>query len=251
MLLVGLRRSFVTVRPWYNCSTVAAYTQDDGFHEIQLNGKQLVFLFMAATVVSVVIFLCGVLVGRGVRAERGDLVQNAAIDAPTVEVAPAASEGAPPGSGPAAAEPASAQPPTPVDELSYFNRLEKPTPAVETLRPAPEKDAPARPAPVPAATPPQSVATAPVVPAVATSDTPAVAGSQNWTVQVAALNVRREADAMATRLSSKGYAAYVVAPASNTAVFRVRIGSFKTRREAEAMAAKLKKEEQFNPWVVR
>ena len=44
--------------------------QDDGFHEIQLNGKQLVFLFMAATVVSVVIFLCGVLVGRGVRAER-------------------------------------------------------------------------------------------------------------------------------------------------------------------------------------
>ena len=42
--------------------------QDEGFHEIQLNGKQLVFLFIAATVVSVVIFLCGVLVGRGVRA---------------------------------------------------------------------------------------------------------------------------------------------------------------------------------------
>jgi len=41
---------------------------DDHFHEIQLSGKQLVFLFMAATVVSVVIFLCGVLVGRGVRA---------------------------------------------------------------------------------------------------------------------------------------------------------------------------------------
>ena len=42
---------------------------DDGFHEIQLSGKQLVFLFMATTVVSVVIFLCGVLVGRGVRGE--------------------------------------------------------------------------------------------------------------------------------------------------------------------------------------
>ncbi len=38
---------------------------DDSFHEIQLSGKQLVFLFMAITVVSVVIFLCGVLVGRG------------------------------------------------------------------------------------------------------------------------------------------------------------------------------------------
>ena len=46
---------------------MASTTQDDGFHEIQLNGKQLVFLFMAVTVVSVVIFLSGVLVGRGVR----------------------------------------------------------------------------------------------------------------------------------------------------------------------------------------
>ena len=43
---------------------------EEGFHEIQLSGKQLVFLFMAATVISVVIFLCGVLVGRGVRAGR-------------------------------------------------------------------------------------------------------------------------------------------------------------------------------------
>jgi len=51
---------------------LASHIQDDGFREIQLNGKQLVFLFMAATVVSVVIFLCGVLVGRGVRVERSE-----------------------------------------------------------------------------------------------------------------------------------------------------------------------------------
>ena len=60
---------------------MAAHTQDDGFHEIQLNGKQLVFLFMAATVVSVVIFLCGVLVGRGVRSERALAQSN---EAPSV-----------------------------------------------------------------------------------------------------------------------------------------------------------------------
>src|SRR2546428_8600316 len=80
-------RSFPS--PWYNLLELA-YTQDDGFHEIQLNGKQLVFLFMAATVVSVVIFLCGVLVGRGVRAERGDLLQTSvANDATATDVAPA------------------------------------------------------------------------------------------------------------------------------------------------------------------
>ena len=37
---------------------------DEEFHEIQLNGKQLVFLFMAGTVAAVVIFLCGLMVGR-------------------------------------------------------------------------------------------------------------------------------------------------------------------------------------------
>ena len=43
---------------------------DEGFREIQLNGKQLIFLFMAVTVVLVVTFLFGVLAGRGVREER-------------------------------------------------------------------------------------------------------------------------------------------------------------------------------------
>ena len=42
-------------------------TAEDGFHEIQLSGKQLVFLFMVTTSVLVVVFLCGVLVGRGAR----------------------------------------------------------------------------------------------------------------------------------------------------------------------------------------
>src|SRR3954462_14917099 len=37
---------------------------DEDFHEIQLNGKQLVFLFMAGTVAAGVIFLCGLMVGR-------------------------------------------------------------------------------------------------------------------------------------------------------------------------------------------
>ena len=42
---------------------------EDGFHEIQLSGKQLVFLFMLTTVVLVVTFLSGVLVGRAVGTE--------------------------------------------------------------------------------------------------------------------------------------------------------------------------------------
>jgi cell division septation protein DedD len=229
---------------------VAAYTENDGFHEIQLNGKQLVFLFMAATVVSVVIFLCGVLVGRGVRAERGDLAQSAENSAVSMEVAPVPAASTTQTAANSPVNSAPGQPPTPVDELTYFDRLEKSTPTPEKLKPAAEKESaaeklappPSRPAPASA----QPAAAAPL------KTTEAASSSNGWAVQVAALNVRSEADAMAKRLSSKGYSAYVVAPTSSTpAMFRVRIGTFKTRREAEVMAATLQTAEQFKPWVTR
>ena len=129
---------------------MAAHTQDDGFHEIQLNGKQLVFLFMAATVVSVVIFLCGVLVGRGVRAERGSEAETAELSAPA-EPAPqqAASLATP---TPAGSDPTVAAAPPAVDDLSYFNRLQTSNPPAEKLK-APEQPATAPPAEKPAAAP--------------------------------------------------------------------------------------------------
>lgn len=229
---------------------MAAYTENDGFHEIQLNGKQLVFLFMAATVVSVVIFLCGVLVGRGVRAQRGELAQNAETSATSVEVAPAPSTNAPQAVGQPALNTTPGQPPTPVDELSYFDRLEKTAPTPEKLKPAAEKaSAPAAKSAPPAKSAPEPAKSAPEKEA---SQPTSSSNPQGWAVQVAALNVRSEADAMAKRLSSKGYSAYVVAPTGSTpAMFRVRIGTFKTRREAEAMAATLQTAEQFKPWVTR
>ena len=224
---------------------MAAHTQDDGFHEIQLNGKQLVFLFMAATVVSVVIFLCGVLVGRGVRAERGLDAEAAALS--TAEPAPqqAASPATP---TPAGSDPTAAAPPRAVDDLSYFSRLQASNPPPEQLKAAPAAAAPAEQpaAPQPTATP----APAPQEPArVAAANEPQGTG---YAVQVAALNIRSEADAIAKRLAAKGYASYVLNPAAGTPqIYRVRIGKFGSRREAETIATKLEKEEQFKPWVTR
>jgi cell division protein FtsN len=221
-----------------------AHPQDDGFHEIQLNGKQLVFLFMAATVVSVVIFLCGVLVGRGVRAERAATVADASLNAPDdTAPTPAAASPTPP---PAGSDPTAAAPPPAVDDLSYFNRLEKASPAPEQLKAAAPKPTPT-PTPAPADRPPPapSKAPAPTVPAANRADGDA------WAVQIAALNARGDAEAIAKQMSSKGYTAYVVAPATGTTVYRVRIGTFKTKHEAEAVAARLQKEEQFKPWVTR
>src|SRR5262244_3962198 len=101
---------------------LASDIHDDGFHEIQLNGKQLVFLFMAATVVSVVIFLCGVLVGRGVKTERAVSSADAAAVAAVADPAPPPSTTT--ASQPAAGtDPTAAAPPPAVGELTYFTRL--------------------------------------------------------------------------------------------------------------------------------
>ncbi len=122
--------------PWYGVvqsPAVASQTQDDGFHEIQLNGKQLVFLFMAATLVSVVIFLCGVLVGRDVGAKQAMAAAGTMAGADPLADLRADEAG---GRGvdtpaPASGDPTTALPPPAVDELSYYNRLEHNGPAPE------------------------------------------------------------------------------------------------------------------------
>jgi type IV secretory pathway VirB10-like protein len=232
-------------------------TQDDGFHEIQLNGKQLVFLFMAATVVSVVIFLCGVLVGRGVRAERGVTMAEASAAAAETTSAPQQPAAAP-APTPAESDPRAAAPPPPAaDDLSYFDRLEKPGQPKEDLKPAAAKPPVEKAAPdkshaanaAPAAKNARAAA-APPTPKEPPAKPSADAGG-DFAVQVAALNVRGEADAIAKRLASKGFPAYVVPPGNGAVMFRVRVGHFKTRRDAEPVFAKLQKEEQFKPWVTR
>lgn len=241
-----------------------AMTQDEPFREIQLDGKHLVFLFMAVTVLAVVIFLCGVLVGRGVRAQRGSPAEGteaAAVAAVTTGAeTPAAAAPAPPSAS------SSTTPVTAGERLGYSERLSGPEPAAEQLQkaeppPPAEEDPKVAAAPKPAASVPQTkLSPAPTnKPAPAVAAAPAAAATTSgepsgdgFAIQVAALRERAEADTMVKRLAGKGYPAYVLAPAKGApSVFRVRVGKFKDRREADAIAARLQSEEQFNPWVVR
>ena len=64
---------------------------DQSFREIQLGGKQLVFLFMCAVVLTVVVFLLGVSVGRDMRAAAGPTIQaNVPMAAAPTTAAPTA-----------------------------------------------------------------------------------------------------------------------------------------------------------------
>ena len=235
-------------------------SHDDGFREIQLSGKQLVFLFMAVTVVLVVTFLTGVLVGRGVRAER-----SAQADAEVITESPAAPPRAAtttPVEDPTKAAPPADAADEPAPEEAFKETARNPAPAPKPLEVKPAT-APAAPAPKPAepvkagpaAAPPVTAkaAPAPVPPApapvpTATTNAPVRNG---YAVQVAAVKARGEADPFVKRLSAKGYDVYVEEPKGSQKMFRVRIGSFKTRREAQTLANKLQKEEKLKPWVTR
>jgi cell division septation protein DedD len=252
---------------------LAHHVQDDAFHEIQLNGKQLVFLFMVTTVVLAVAFLSGVFVGRGVRLERAAAVADAGAGSPVTTPDVVASGEATPAAG---SDPTAAPPPPAVDELSYFSRLEKPGQPEENLKPAagkagpgaaaavraeqardtpppaqkPETVAPAPPSPPP---PASKASAAPTSPATSVDASLAEPAGPGFVLQISALNERAPAELIAKRLSAKGYAAYVTSPAAGAParMYRVRIGKFKTRREAEAIAAKVEKEEQIKPWITR
>lgn len=219
----------------------AAPVSDDGFHEIQLSGKQLVFLFMIAAVVLVATFLCGVQVGRGVKSDRS--LDAASTDAlSTATPPPTASTPSQPAasSGPPAAEPpAPAQEPD--DELSYAKRLQGDNAPAEKLKPQDAKPAKA-PAPPAAAAP---------APAPKPSAEPASSGKSGaWVVQLVALKDRNEAASVAKRLTSKGYPAFVLDPAGGAPViYRVQVGGYPDRDHADQAARRIAKEENMQGYV--
>jgi cell division septation protein DedD len=234
---------------------------DEGVHEIQLNGKQLVFMFMAVTVVAVVIFLCGVMVGRGVRAPRATELADAAIEAP-IDPTASVQTSAPPSTN--GAEP-SAQDAAQNPSYTYSGRLTG-TPPPETLKepvpqvhevkaPAPAKTPAAEPLPVVPAVKTPPVAAAVKTPPLPKTSKPAAVNEPagaGYVVQVAAVKERGEADSIAKRLASKGYRSFVSSPSAGAAgVYRVRVGKYNDRREAESIARRLEKEEQFKPWITR
>jgi cell division septation protein DedD len=233
---------------------------DEGFHEIQLSGKQLVFLFMATTIVAVVIFLCGVQVGRNaVKPDRvieaGDTFASAA--APPAAATPSQPKAA--GGPPAAEPPAPAQEPD--DELSYAKRLQgdqSASPAEKLKAPSLAAQASARPSPpAPAGQAPK--VTAPRAQPPGAKPAPKAeppAGPQSgarsgaWIVQLTALQDRNAAVAIAHRLVAKGYPAFVLDPPQGSpTIYRVQVGGYPDRDKADQAARRLEKEEQFKAYV--
>jgi cell division septation protein DedD len=230
--------------------------QDDYFYEIQLSNKQLVFYFMAGATVLIVSFLVGVMVGRGVDANTD--VQAARNTTAPIEEKAVVEE--PPRPAPPAAE-----------DLTYAQRLEsdkgeegleKP---VRTASAAQVKPAAAAVEPPPITAPPSNVAreiprvvptpVAAATPRAVPTPRPAVAqaapGRGQFTIQVGAFKDRASADTVSGQLKGKGFAAYVLAPASPDGLFNVRVGAYAARPDAERVQTRLRDQEKFKPFIVK
>ena len=185
----------------------------------QLQGKPLVFLFMASVVVAVAIFLCGVMVGRGVRPAQVTTASIGSAPDPTADTAPAPVPDVPP---PALTE----VPPTPPDpdEFPATRNLDGNAASETPFTPVTPKDTKAVKPPVPAPTPAPAAALAPTqapaaksapvskAPTAApptevrpTSVEPSASASTGagYVVQVVATPRRAEADTLKARLGRK------------------------------------------------
>ena len=211
---------------------------DQNFHEIQLSGKQLVFLFMCALVLTVVVFLFGVSVGR----------QFPSLDVESAQVLSAPVDVAAPAGTP---EPTK----TAANELSYAEALEgKAEDPSKATPPPPASD------PAPAAAPPVAKAEEPEPPAPPTPEkkaapapaqkaAPTVSG---WVVQVGAFNATDVAAREVTKLQGKGYPAFVFAEPEGVPGLRykVRVGPYSARSEADRMLKDLTRE-GYKPFLKR
>ena len=213
---------------------------EPGFREIQLNTKQVVFLFIAGLAVLVGIFLLGVQAGRGVAAERaGEAVQTAdpAADVKASGVMP---------------PPTSPKP----DELKYHDELQNKGAAAKGTTPPPTPpDAPPEPSvkptptPTPTSTPARAQTPARPTPTPTPTPPPAAARGAIY-LQVNSFASRANADRQVGQLKEKNITASVVEVPGPGPRYKVRVGPFADLPAAETMRARLRKE-GFDPSVIR
>lgn len=245
------------------------HSHDDGFSDLQLTRKQTVFLVVASMVVLSVAFITGVLVGRGVKGS----VQPTLYGEASVAEVPVPDDLPPP--PPVQTGNADSADGIVKETVTYPDRLTERAPGTELLSETPAVrneslpvDGGATGAAAAEATAATTATSAAATPSSATAtpmaddtraaklrlagDAFAEPAGTGMAVQVSAYRNRREAEAMAGRLSAKGYMAYVMAPAPGAPnLFRVRIGKFTTRADADRVVARLKREERLDPWIVR
>ena len=226
--------------------------EEKSYYEIQLDNKQLILVFLAAVTVCALIFVLGVMVGKGQK--EAELAAVAKPEAPVTGPEPDKKPprepkltGVPESKEIAAAkEPEPEEPKTSKDQYTFYD-LDKSEDKTEkaSLQEKEQKQS---------AQPESSAAVLnESAPRTATEKPVESAKSEEtakYTVQVMATPSKDRADEKMKFLKSKGYAPFLDEHRTeNGSVFRVRVGRFADGESARALASRLKSELKLEPWV--
>ena len=191
-------------------------SDNQNFYEIQLSTPHLVLAFIGATVVGVMVFWLGIVVGRGQTGPSGADGWQAAVSAEdAVEEAYDFYE--------AVNEP-TVQPQVPGESLEPGDEQQDPAsaPRFESADPVDKKRAP-----VAVESPAGSTETDSLLP-------------NGWIVQVRSTPVKTDADSLQSALAESGLPAFVVsAEVDGVLMYRVRVGPYRSKEEADIVEAKL------------
>ena len=238
--------------------------EEKSFYEIQLDNKQLILVFLAAVTVCVLIFVLGVMIGKGQKeAEFAAAARNQKNTAPAEPDNNAPTQALSDVTSDKSEEAKSTPPPEPVQE--------KPSPPEQTAKQIAKQTAPPAPDPEKAKEKPKQKYAyedldKPEEPAAAPKKEPepaktaakgteqaeesTSAGNSKYTVQVIATSSRPKAEEQISRLKSKGYKPFLDETSSgDTQVFKVRVGRFVDTKDAKELASKIKSDTKLETWV--
>ncbi|HJO29037.1 MAG TPA: SPOR domain-containing protein [Acidobacteriota bacterium] len=191
-------------------------SDNQNFYEIQLSTPHLVLAFLGATVVGVMVFWLGIVVGRGQTGPSGaDEWQAVASAEDSAEEAYDFYE--------AVNEP-TVQPQVPVESLESEAEQQDPAnaPRFESADPVDEERAP-----VAIESFAESTETDSLLP-------------NGWIVQVRSTPVKIDADSLQSALAESGLPVFVAsAQVSGQTYYRVRVGPYRSKEEADIVEAKL------------
>ena len=206
---------------------------DSGYYEVQLNNKQLIAIFVGTLAIAVVVFLCGVMIGRGVRdatlaASQNEISSGISSD---VEERSSSFREAP--------------------QLDYAERLEGES-VQQALQPVKSESPEMTLAQVAQKnTKPVNEEVKEALPAKELRENALLGYNEGvFTIQVVALKTEDAAHSLLSRLKRKNYRAYLEA-GIDAGLHRVRVGRFETRAEAEKVVRKLRDEEKFRPYITQ
>jgi FtsZ-interacting cell division protein ZipA len=244
--------------------------EEKSYYEIQLDNKQLILVFLAAVTVCVLIFVLGVMIGKGqketeiaaaARTEKNVAVAEPDANTPSQPLSDTASETRSEKKTaeketrkkpqPSSEKEAEAATPTPVSNKKQYayedldrKEPDEKKPAVEEKKPPVQEKKQAEAAPVaePVSDKPETTDTE--------DNVPKPSGGAQYTVQIMATSSRPKAEQQITTLKSKGYKPFLDESKNGDAsVFKVRVGRFADTQDAKAMAAKIKKDLGLETWV--